>query len=257
MHQRTSQLQVLVEVVLPVHTHHGIALHAVVSVRLQRHVHVCTCIDNALVQDGHLARRVVHRVVTALLQGHATSCHHHRTLGHVVGSQRDDIGTRSLELSCQDKFVFLCRLLGYGLRRVIQFVKHILVGHAAQSSLFQLAAQVVTERLCRGQEHATILNRIATDKVELPIGMGLHVIVQTVQSHHLQQRAVLDGLLRQVGQVDARCVALVLDIHFELGLLDRGSQVVHVLHHQVPVSLCRVVARVLQRFHEEHIVHCR
>ena len=54
VHQRTRHLEVLREVVLPVHTHHRLALHAVFRVRLQTHTHVRPGIDDALVQDGHL-----------------------------------------------------------------------------------------------------------------------------------------------------------------------------------------------------------
>ena len=87
--------------------------------------------------------------------------------------------------------------------------------------------------------------------------MGLHVGVQTVQSHHLQQRAALDGLLGQVGQVDAGRVALVLDVHLELLLLHAGGQIVDVLHHQVPVALRGVVAGVLQCLDKERLVDVR
>ena len=63
VHQRTTQLEVLREVVLPVQAYHRLSLHAVLGVRLQRHVHISACVDDALVQDGHLTGRIVHRVV--------------------------------------------------------------------------------------------------------------------------------------------------------------------------------------------------
>ena len=55
VHQRTAHAEVLREVVLPVHAVHGLALHAVVAVRLQGHADIRTSVDDALVQDGHLA----------------------------------------------------------------------------------------------------------------------------------------------------------------------------------------------------------
>ena len=55
MLQRTTYLEILREVILPVEAEHTLALHAVFRVRLQRHVDVRSGIDDALVQDGHLA----------------------------------------------------------------------------------------------------------------------------------------------------------------------------------------------------------
>ena len=75
VHQRSAELEVLREVVFPVHAHHRLPLHAVVGVRLQRHVDVRACIDDALVQDGHLACGIVHRVVGAFRKRHAASRH--------------------------------------------------------------------------------------------------------------------------------------------------------------------------------------
>ena len=55
VHQRTTKGKTLGEFVLPVYTQHSFALHAVFGIRLERNVDISACIDNALVQDGHLA----------------------------------------------------------------------------------------------------------------------------------------------------------------------------------------------------------
>ena len=91
-------------------------------------------------------------------------------------------------------------------------------------------------------------------EVELSVGVGLQVIVQAVAAQQLEQRLRLQALLRQIGQIDARRVALVLDVEAELLFLDVSGQVVDVLHHQVPVALRGVVRRVLQRLHEEALL---
>ena len=87
MHQRTTEDEVLGEVVFPVDAVHRLALHTVVGIRLQRDIDVRACIDNALVDDGHLAGIVVYRVVGAFLQRDATSRHHYRALRHVGSTQ--------------------------------------------------------------------------------------------------------------------------------------------------------------------------
>ena len=83
--------------------------------------------------------------------------------------------------------------------------------------------------------------------------MGLHVVVQPVGTEEFDEHLVFHLLLGDIREVDARCVALVLDVEPELILLDVGSQVVDILHHEVPVALLRVVARVLERLDEERL----
>ena len=252
MHQRTPQLEVLREVVLPVQAYHRLALHAVVGVRLQRHVHVGAGVDDALVQDGHLACGIVHRVVAAFLQRHASCRHHYRPLGHVVGIQRDDVGRASLVLSCHHELVLLSYLLSHGLGGVVELAVDVLLGHVARQSLVhQLLAQVVAEGLCGWQEHATIIDRIPTHKVEEAIGVGLVIVVQTVTAEQFQQRHVFHPLFRYIYKVYACRVTLVLDVEPEVALLHRRGQIVDVFHHQVPVALLGIVRRILQRLHEE------
>ena len=79
VHQRTSHRKVLREVVLPVHAQHGLSLHAVAGIVFERHADVGAGIDDALVQDGHLAHRVVDGIVGAFLQGDTASSYHHRS----------------------------------------------------------------------------------------------------------------------------------------------------------------------------------
>ena len=181
VHQRTAQLEILRELVFPVHAHHRLALHTVLRVRFERHLHVGTSIADALIQDGHLACSVVHRVVRALLQRHAASRHHHRSWRHVIGAQRYHVLGIALELSREDKLVFLCRLLRNGLRLSVELSEHVflsLIGiHTFRQ---QLLAQPAAKGLCRWQIHAPVAHGVTLHIVEVAVRMGLHVIVETV-----------------------------------------------------------------------------
>ena len=55
MLKRTAYLEVFREVVFPVESKHTLALHAILSVTLQRHINLGSSIKNALIEDGHLA----------------------------------------------------------------------------------------------------------------------------------------------------------------------------------------------------------
>ena len=90
--QRSAYLEVLGEVVLPVHAKHGFAHLSIVGVALERHVDGRSCIDDALVENSYFSSVIVYRVVGAFGEGHASSSDEHRALWHVVGSKRDDVG---------------------------------------------------------------------------------------------------------------------------------------------------------------------
>ena len=254
MHQRTTHLEVLRELVFPVHTHHRFALHTVIRVRLQRHLHVGTGVADALIQDGHLTGGVIHRVVAALLEGHAASRHHHRSGGHVIGAKGYHVLGSALELSHEDVLVFLCRLLRDGLRLAVQLREDIFLSLClVETCRQQLPAQIGAEGLCRRQEHTTVAHGVTLHIVEVAVRMGLIVIVETVTAQQLQQRLVLHQRIGDIGQIHTCGIALELDVEAELGLLHRRREVVHVLHHQVPVALRGIVRGVLQGFHEERL----
>ena len=255
MLQRTANLEILREVVLPVEAEHALALHTVFRIRFQRHVDVRTCIDDALVQDGHLAGRVVDAIVGTLRQYHATSRHHHRTLRHVIGTQRDDIGRCALELAHQHELVLVRHLTGSSTGGVIELFEGVF-GNAVlrQSALLQEVVECLAKGLSRGEEHASVADGIALHIVEIAVGIHAVVIVQTVTAQSTQQGGILRPRVRDIAQVDACRIALVLDVQTETGALNAGCQVVDVLHHQVPVGLVRTVARILQRLDDERLL---
>ena len=253
MLQRTANLEVLGEVVLPVDTEHSLALHAVVVVRLQRHTDVGTGIDDALVEDGHLTGRVVDGIVAAFRQQHAAGRHAYGTLRYIVSTQRDDVGRSALVLTYQTEAVLVRHLAGSGLGGVVQLVEGILLGLVVRYAVHQQEIlQRATEGLDGGEEYATLRYGIALDVVEEAVGVCLVVIVQAVAAQASQQGDVLD--LGNVVEVNAGRVALVLDVQTELGLLDIRSQIVDVLHHQSPVDLLGIVAGILQGLDVESLV---
>ncbi len=81
--------------------------------------------------------------------------------------------------------------------------------------------------------------------------MVLVVIVQTVAAQHSEQRLFLHALVWDIGQVYACGITLILDVKTELCTFYCRGQVVHILHHQVPVALRGIVRRVLQRLHKQ------
>ena len=176
--QRTAHLEILREIVGPVHAEHRFSHLAVVGVALERHVDGRAGIENALIEDGHLARAVVHGVVAALGERHAARRHHHRALRHVVGTERDDVGRSAAELSRQHVFVLLCNLLRHGHRRVVELGEGVARGFFSTYSLGnQVVVEIATEWLGGGEEDAPVLHGVALHVVETSVGMGLHIVV--------------------------------------------------------------------------------
>ena len=254
--QRTAKLEVLREVIRPVHTHHRLAHLSIVGIALQRHVHSRSCIEDALVQDGHLTGIVVHGVVATLCERHTTCRYHHRSARHVVGTERDDVGGRATELSHEHELILLGYLLGNGLRGVVELSEGIAgslrLAHALGLEVFK---QILTERFSSGEEHTAVLHGVALHVVEASVRMGFHVVIEAVGTQHLDEHLALHLRLRYISKVHARGVALELHVETELVFLHRRGKVVHVLHHQVPVALRGVVRRVLQCLHIKGLLH--
>ena len=85
--------------------------------------------------------------------------------------------------------------------------------------------------------------------------MHFHVVVQTVGVDVFDDALVFHLGLGYIGNVYAGRIALELDVEPELVFLHCRRQIVHVLHHEVPVGLLGVVAGVLERLHEEALAH--
>ena len=253
--ERTRELEVLREVVLPVHAEHRLALLSVVGIAFERHVHGGAGVDDALVEDGHLATRVVDRVVGAFGERDAACRNHHRALRNVVCAERNDVSRCAAELSHEHVLVLLGNLLRHGLRRVVQLGEGVLLSLVCRHAVLQKRlVHIAAERFGNGEEHSTVRHGVTLHVVEVAVGMRLVVVVESVGSEELYECLVLHLRLGYVCEVDTGGVALELHVEAELLLLYRRGEVVDVLHHEAPVALMRIVAGVLQRLHVERLV---
>ena len=256
MLQRTAQLEILREVVGPVHAEHRFSHLSVVGVAFERHVDGRSRVDDALVENRHLARAVVHGVVAAFAERHTARGHHDRALRHVLRTERNHIGRSASELSRQHEFVLLGDLLGDGHRRVVEFGEGVSLGFLVADSLGnQVFIKILTERLGGWEEDTTVRHGVALDKVESTVGMDFHIVVQAVGAERLDEHLVFDLRLWNISQINACGVALELHVEAELVFFDARSEVIDVFHHQAPVALHGVVRRVFQRLHEQSLLH--
>ena len=252
-HERTTDVEVLGEVIIPVHTQHRLAHEGEGVMVFQADTDIGACIDNALVDDPDNTGGVVHTIVGAFHQGHTTCRHHHRTRGG-TRTDIDFTAVGGLVFTCQREFVLLCYLLGDSLGGVIELVVAVLVG---QVFITEFLAQPVTERLCNGEDDMTCLgdDGIAFDEVEPAVRIGLLVVIQSVEVEHLQQGGLLEGLFRDIAEFHTCRVTQVFDVQLELLFLHgHGLEIIDVLHHQVPVGDAGRTGGVLQQFHEQGLV---
>ena len=75
VHDRGTDVEVLVECVIQIQAQQCFALHAEGGLVLERYTDVGTGIDDTLVGDGHGTHRVVHGVVAVLGKRHTTGSH--------------------------------------------------------------------------------------------------------------------------------------------------------------------------------------
>ena len=84
------------------------------------------------------------------------------------------------------------------------------------------------------------LHRISVYKVKLAVGVGVVLVIQTVQVHDTYQGSVLEPGLRDIGKAASGAVAVVVDAQLELrALYVTLCDGVDVLHHQVPCAAAR------------------
>ena len=226
----------------------------IVALALQRHVDCGTCVDDALVENGHLAGAVIHAIVGTFGKLHATGSDDNRALRHVIRPERDDVGLCAAELSLQQIFVFLGNLLGNGLRGVVELCESIFGSSGGRDPFtHKIVVEIAAERLSGREKDAAIADSVALDEVEVAVGVSFVVIVKAVSTEYLDERLALHLRLWDIGEIDSSGVALVFHVKAELVFLYGGSQVVDVLHHQRPVALRGIVAGVLKRFDEERL----
>ena len=255
MLERTAYLEVLGEVVFPVHTEHCLALLGILRVALERHIDRRSGVYDALIENGHLTEIVIHGIVGAFGQHHSTGRHDDRTLRNVHRSERYDIGKRTAELSRKHILVLLGYLFRDGLCRIIQLGEGIFGRLCSRHALTdKIIIHIASERFGLREEHTAVADCISVHIVEVSVRIRLHIVVKTVGTENLYKSLVLNLRFGYITQIDSGCVALELDVETELVLLNRRCKIIYILHHQVPVALLRVVAGVLQRLHEERLI---
>ena len=148
MHDCTTNLQTLRQLVLPVESQHRFALHAIFGIRLERYTYVGTSIYDALIQDCNLTCRVIHRVIRTLVKHNSTSRYYHRTTRNIICAKRNDIGRRAFVLTYQHILILLGHELSNGLCTIVQFAENILLClRYGKATVNQLFAQISSKRL--------------------------------------------------------------------------------------------------------------
>ena len=90
-------------------------------------------------------------------------------------------------------------MLGNSLRRVIKFRKSVTVGNAlGDAVLDEHTPQALTKRLCHWKEDTSVRDRITLHEVEISIGIGAVVVVETVGANKLYDRLALNLRLRDI-----------------------------------------------------------
>ena len=117
-----------------------------------------------------------------------------------------------------------------------------------------MRGEIATQGLAEGfdcwQEHTTVADGVVLNIIEITIAVGAIVVVKTVASQYPQQGSIFNLLHGDVVEPYTSSIALILDVETKLSTLHLRCQIIHILHHQPPVGLHRMVAGILQRFNE-------
>ena len=184
MHERTADLEVFGKVVFPRHAEERFALHAVVGVAFEAHVHGRACIEDALIEYAHDAGIVVHGIVRAFRERLPTGSYEHRAARYVHRAKVDLVVARGFVLSRNLIFVLLGNLPRNGARGVVKFLEHIAFRHLFVADS---GGEVLTERLDDGEVHAAArsVNGVALHIVEIAVGIAAVVVVEAVKADEL------------------------------------------------------------------------
>ena len=208
MHERTTNLEVLWEVVLPVYTNHRLTLLLVCTLAFQRYIDCRSCIDNILIQDSHLTSTVINTIIRTLVQGYTARSYYYRTLWNVIGSKGDNIRCWATILANEYELILLGNLLCDSLRWIIELFENVLICNGSSNSLIgQCFPKSVSEWFSHWEEDTSVTNGITLNIVKVTIGVRIVIVIQSVSIEKFDERLVF--------------------------------------HHQVPVSLLRIIAGVL------------
>ena len=193
-------------------------MHSISVVALHTGIDLRSCIYNALVEDVNRSHGVIDTVIDVLGQRDTACRNDNAPRCHTCHSEADFCSVSSLVASGEHELVLLGNLFGDGLCRVIQGVEAVFVGDGI---VVNPCSQVVAKRLGYGEDDAPPLNGVALDIVELSVGVGAVVVVQTVEVQSTQQGRGFQTGLGQIGLIDTGGVVLVFDVEAEFLFLSR------------------------------------
>ena len=119
----------------------------------------------------------------------------------------------------------------------------------------QIAFHIAAERLGYREEHTAVTHCISAHIIEIAIRVCLVVVVKTVGTQQPDDGLVAHLRFGDIGKIYASRITLELNVEPELIFLNLRSQIIHILHHQRPVALPRIIAGVLQRFNEKCLMN--
>ena len=245
--------EVLVHLVVEVEAEHRLALHAVGVVALHRSVDGGAGVENALIDDGHTAHVVVHRVVLVLHEGDAAGGHHHGAGGNIGDAEINLSGSRSGVASHEHELVLLGQLLGcYACGVVERPVGVEPDGVLADAFLTHEGLQLVGEGLLHREVDAAFLHGVALNVVEASVGLVFVVLVQAVETEGAQQRCGLGLGVGEIGDVGAAVGAQIFDVELEfVPGHAAGAQRIDVFHHQAPHGRGGRSGTAFEELHDE------
>ena len=206
VHKRTADLEVFGKVVFPRHAEERFALHTIIRVAFEAHVHRRASIENTLIEYAHDAGIVVHGVVRAFRERLPAGGYEHRPARYVHRAEVDLVVARGFVLSRNLIFVLLGNLPRNGACGVVKFLEHIAFRHllVANSS-----GKVLAERLDDGEVHAAArgIDGVTLHIVEIAVGVAAVVVVEAVKADELYDFLAFQRRLGDVREIYARGVA--------------------------------------------------
>ncbi len=202
-----------------------------------------------LVDNLHRSHRIIHDIINIFHQFHTSGKHLHRSLGNIPASQRYFGRRRRLITSFQIKLILLRFLFRIALGLIIQLLENILGSHAI---IIDFLLQVRTERFKHRKHNPTPVRiyRHPFDIVETTIRNSIHLGIQIIQIQHGKQYLIVNIPGRQIIHLRTRFVVLVEHIQYKILRTEIvTSDVVHILHHQIPSRQIRTLHRTPQHLH--------
>ena len=143
-HDRSSEAQIFVKLILRVESEQSLALHAEHRLVFKSDADIGPGVDYALVGDGNNTHRIVDRIVAVFCQGDTSGCDDYRTTGNIHRVQSDCRASRRHIFSDERELVFVGKLPCDHKSRVVKLSVNVIFGDGFVADLF---SQMLPERL--------------------------------------------------------------------------------------------------------------